>query len=328
MGKLRYIFLLLIVLASCQKKGCENLIDIADSDMVVEFEDLTHEIHNLKNEAELSSFLKANPVIRDQFFYAADFKTEEAMLKGISEMLNNAYLDTLYREIHEIFDVYALEAELSNAFKRMNHFYPDFKAPKVKLAYSGFGKDVFLSDTLLVIGLDYYLGEQASFRPNEFEYVKARLTPDHLVPQIVQFMSNKFNETNLDDRSILDEMVFYGKSLQFTKTMLPCTPDSLIMGYTAKQLADSEVSEGFLWAYFVDNSLLFNKKPLNIAKFIDERPGIPEIDRACPGRIGQWLGWRIVNQYVQESGEDFKTLMTRKDAGQLLTQSRYKPRNR
>ncbi len=317
-----------LVLFSCKEESCDSYPDISNIKLSLDFEDLTTEIHTLKTEKELAAFLKTNPVVRDDFFQAANYKSEAEMLTETMKILKNPYVDTLYQEVRRIFDVEQLHTELEDAFSRIKYFYPDFEAPKVRTVYSGFGNDITYSDSLLVIGLDYYLGEEATFRPDEHEYVKVRLTPEHLVPHLIQFTSNRFNDTNIDDRTILDEMVFYGKALHFVKKMLPCTPDSLVIGYNADQMLNTEVSEQYLWAFFVDNALLYDKRPLNIAKFIEERPGVPEIDKLCPGRIGQWLGWQILEKYEMEADVSFIELMTKTDSREVLMQSKYRPRSR
>ncbi|MCE7994135.1 MAG: hypothetical protein HEP71_19260 [Roseivirga sp.] len=328
MRKVLIFFGISLVLFSCKEDRCDSFPDISKINLELDFQDLTGDIHAIDTEEALASFLAQNPVVRDDFFQAASYKSEAEMLQKTLEILKNPYVDTLYQEVRRIFDTEKLRNELEDAFSRIKYFYPEFESPKVRTVYSGFGNDINYTDSLLVIGLDYYLGEEASFRPDEHEYVKVRLTPDHLIPHLVQFTSNRFNDTNIDDRTILDEMVFYGKALHFVKKILPCTPDSLVIGYNASQMLNSQVSEQYLWAYFVDNALLYDKKPLNIAKFIEERPGVPEIDRACPGRIGQWLGWRIVAQYEAETGSDFTDVMTRKDSREVLMQSKYRPRSR
>ena len=328
MRKVVWFFLIPLALFSCKDKSCDSFPPIGSVDLELDFEDLTPYLNELKSKEEMKAFLDASPVLKNYFFKAQEYPSEQQMLDQTWEILSNPYIDSLYRDIREIFDLSLLRTDLENAYKRIKYFYPDFEPPAVKTVYSGFGKDIYFTDSLLVIGLDYYLGPEATLRPDEYEYLKVRLTPEHLVPQIVQFTSNKFNQTNLSQRTILDEMVFYGKAHQFSRQMLPCTPDSLIIGYTAQQVANSEVSEGYLWSYFVQNALLYDKQPLNIAKFIEERPSIPEIDRQCPGRIGQWLGWRIVQKYVDETGVDFQTLMTKTEAREVLMQSRYKPRTR
>ena len=330
MGMCKFLLFSLfpLILFSCKDKSCDSFPDISSVDLALDFEDLTPSIHDLETREQMAQFLEANQVLRNYFFKAPQYPGKQQMLNQTWEILSNPYLDSLYRDICQIFDLERLRTELENAYKRIRYFYPGFEPPAVKTVYSGFGRDIYFTDSLLVIGLDYYLGPKAAWRPDEYEYLKVRLTPEHLVPQIMQFTSNRFNKTNPDQRTILDEMLFYGKALQFARQMLPCTHDSLIIGYSGKQMASSERSEGYLWRHFLRNELLYDKQPLNIAKYIGERPNVPEIDRKCPGRIGQWLGWRIVQSYQKETGSDFNTLMTKTEAVKVLMKSRYKPRFR
>lgn len=319
------IALLFLVLACANDKNCP---DVPNVDLEISFESLIDEIHDVKDTFELKNFFTDNPIVRDYFFLSADYPSESEMVKEIFGLLKNPFVDTLYQQTKLLIKEDQLKQDLTDAFKRIKSYYPDYKAPKVQTVYSAFGNDVFFSDSLLVIGLDYYLGEEASYRPNVYEYLQARLTPEHLVPHIVQFTSLKFNETQQGQRTVLEEMIYYGKALEFTKTILPCTPDSLIIGYSSESLASSIRSEGFLWSYFVDNALLYDKAPANLSKYIDERPGIPEIDPICPGRIGQWIGWQIVKAYKDEQEVEFTALMKEVDPSQVLMQSKYKPRNR
>lgn len=326
MRKSGVILILLLFMLGCKKS--DPCTDIPDITIDFTYNSLIEEIHSISDTFELRSFFKEHPMVRDYFFQAPQYPSESAMLEDVMSLLKNPYLDTLYQETNRFFNEEQLSLELENAFKRIRSYYPEYKVPKVETVYSGFGSDIYFSDSLLIIGLDYYLGEEASFRPNVYDYLKSRLTPEHLVPQIVQFTSLKFNSTESGERTILDEMVYYGKALEFTKTILPCTADSLIMGYNSKSMASSLRSEGFLWSYFVDNALLYDKTPLNLTKYIDERPGIPEIDPICPGRIGQWIGWRIVQKFRDEKEPSFQAFMKLTDAGEVLMQSKYRPRNR
>ncbi|PIQ49605.1 MAG: gliding motility lipoprotein GldB [Cytophagales bacterium CG12_big_fil_rev_8_21_14_0_65_40_12] len=319
------IALLFLVMACGEDSDCPAVPNI---ELELSYESLVDQIHDVEDTFALKNFFKANPILRDFFFLSADYPSESAMVAEVFGLLKNPFVDTLYQQTKLLINEEQLEQDLTDAFKRIKSYYPDYKVPKVQTVYSAFGNDVFFSDSLLVIGLDYYLGNEASYRPNVYDYLKARLTPEHLVPQIVQFTSLKFNTTEQGQRTVLDEMVYYGKALEFTKTILPCTADSLIIGYSGEALASSIRSEGFLWSYFVDKALLYDKTPANLSRYIDERPGIPEIDPICPGRIGQWIGWQIVRKYRDEEDLDFTDLMKETDPGKVLMQSKYRPRNR
>ena len=289
-------------------------------------------IPNLNTEAAslepLRSYLASNPRELDYFYTIFAYRTDEQLLEDNFKLLQNPFVDTLYQEVIDLISAGKISYELDQAYSRVKKYYPEFNPPKVQAIYSGFGKDIYFSDSLLVLGLDYYLGEGASYRPNVYDYLRVRLTPDHLVPQLMQFTSLKFNETTQGKRTILEEMIYYGKAMEFTRQMLPCVHDSLIIGYTRQELADATVSEGVIWSHFIDNKLLYDDTPSKITRYIDERPNVLEIDKRCPGRIGQWLGWQIVKAYREETGVGFVELMKETDAQKILTRSKYKPRFR
>ncbi|OEK06965.1 gliding motility protein GldB-related protein [Roseivirga misakiensis] len=276
----------------------------------------------------LLNYLSSNLTEQNYFYSLFEYRSEEKLFEDNLALLQNPSIDTLYQETIDLIDMGVVSYELDRAYARIQQYYPDFKLPKVKAVYSGFGSDFHFSDTLVVIGLDYYLGEEASYRPNVYDYLRTRLTPAHLVPQLIQFTSFKFNSAKEGKRTVLEEMISYGKALEFAKEMLPCVADSIIMGYTPQQLANATVSEGIIWSHFLDKRLLYSDNPSNIKKYVDERPFVPEIDKLCPGRIGQWLGWQIVKAYREETEVGFVELMAETDAQKILTQSKYRPRYR
>ena len=52
-------------------------------------------------------------------------------------------------------------------------------------------------------------------------------------------------------------MVDKGKRLYILDKLLPQTPDSLKIGYTANQLKGADKNEGLIWNFFVENNLLY-----------------------------------------------------------------------
>ena len=120
-------------------------------------------------------------------------------------------------------------------------------------------------------------------------------------------------------------MVYYGKGYVFTKAMLPEVADSLVIGYSDKQLTETFNAQDVVWAHFIDNQLLYQTSPAIKQRYLNERPFTAEIGQACPGAIGRWVGWRIVGRYHEEhSGVSVPDLMRNADARQIFEQSGYK----
>ena len=253
MNKSWLFLLVLLVLAGCKKKTCQDEQDISDIVLDVEIESLENRLYQVADTTDLREFLNDYPVISREFFYDLNYPSKEVMLTEVFKLLKNPHTDTLYQQVKLVYgDGESLESQFEDAFKRIKFYYPEFESPKIQTVYSGFGNDVYLTDSLIIIGLDYYLGDNSKYKPDLFQYLLDRMTPEHLVPSIVMFMSNRFNESDMSQRTILDEMVFFGKSYHFTRTVMPCIADSLIAGYTHQQMLDSEVSESYIWSYFVE----------------------------------------------------------------------------
>ena len=329
MVKYGWFLLLLLAFFSCKKKGCDQTHDVSKIQLDVTIDHLEEKLFQIENQEELGLFLDANPLIKEQFFSASSYPSEKIMLEEVFKLIKNPYTDSLYQDVKRVFKQgEALERQLESAFKRIKYYYPEFEPPKVRTVVSGFGNDVYLTDSLIIIGLDYFLTGHTQYKPDLYDYFLQRMTPAHLVPSIIMHISNRYNHTDLSDRTMLSEMVFYGKAYQFTKKIMPCVADSLIVGYTHQQMADSEVSETYIWSHFVENALIYEKSGVLINKYIGERPSIPEIAPKCPGRIGRWLGWKVIQAYERKTGDDIVALMKETDTRKLFMQSKYRPQRR
>lgn len=246
------------------------------------------------------------------------------ILFNLSEDKN---IDTLRESCNVYFKEMAdVKADLEQAFAFIKHYFPDFIVPKVYTVVTGFGHDMYASDSIVVIGLDYFLGNKGKYQPDVPNYMLRRFKKEYIVPSIVLLISDKYNTTNILDNTLLAEMVHYGKSYYFVEKILPCAVDSLVTGYTEKELLDTKKHESIVWAHFVEQKLLFETSHFIINKYVGERPYTAEIGAKCPGRIGRWLGWQIVNKYIQEHPEATLTdVMKEKDSKKIFNESHYKP---
>jgi hypothetical protein len=122
-------------------------------------------------------------------------------------------------------------------------------------------------------------------------------------------------------------MVAYGKAYAFTKKILPCTPDSILIGYSQKEIDGAFFNEPTIWKKMIEDQVLFSTSHFIKQKYISERPKTTEISSQCPGRIGMWVGWQIVNHYQDETGKKLPDLMREADAQKIFKLSKYKPGN-
>ena len=313
-----FCFFLLI---SCTKH--DDLPDLT-------FVRLDQQLFSNKSAESVRTLLNQNPAIAQLYFNANGAGNDTVLVQELTNRISNPALGEFNQQIQDKFGNMAdLRNQLAEAFTNIKKDFPDFHAPKVATVITGFmGPDLVVTDSLVVIGLDYFAGPTAKYRPpkQEFpEYILRRYQKEYIVPAIVFAISDKYNPTNRADQTMIADMVYYGKGYVFTKTMLPSVGDSLIIGYSDKQLTQTFNSQDVVWAHFIDNQLLYQTNSAIKQRYLNERPFTAEIGQACPGAIGRWVGWRIVGRYHDEhSNVSIADLMHNADARQIFEQSGYK----
>ncbi|WP_223648702.1 gliding motility lipoprotein GldB [Hymenobacter psoromatis] len=290
---------------------------------------LERSFFQIKNPDEASQFMRDNPVFA-QLYLHADQAPPATLATSLTKMATNPALQKLGQQTAVAFaDSAALRRDMAAMFGRVKYYFPDFQGPAVADTYvSGLvGQDIYINDKLLVISLDWFAGPQASYRPDLPGYMLRRYRPAYVLPTLALAVSGKYNKHQLTATSMLDQMVDQGKRLYFAGRMLPCAPDSLLMGYSEKELKSVKFNEPRIWGHFLEKDLLYATTPFLIQKYVGERPNVPEIDRTCPGRIGQWLGLQIVRKYMAEHPDvTLPQLMALTDAQRLLNDSHYRPK--
>nr|WP_052732659.1 hypothetical protein [Hymenobacter terrenus] len=282
----------------------------------------------IKTAADAQQFMDAHPTF-SRYYLQRQPANEKELEAGLPQLATNAALQQLGRETTAAFpDSAALRRDLGELFRRVHYYFPDFRAPVAFTYVSGFlGKDIYVNDSLLVLSLDWFVGPNASRRPDLPQYMLRRYKPAGLLPLLAQNVASKYNRHELTANTTLDAMVHQGKALYFASQVLPCTPDSLLLGYTTREMIGLEANEGRVWGHFLEKNLLYSTTPFLVQKYVGERPNVPEIDKTCPGRVGQWVGLQIVRKYVTEHPEvSLGRLMAEKNAQRILNESHYRPK--
>lgn len=325
---LRLIIILLIpILLSCGKTG-GNQPDISTIKIDVKVKRLEQELFSMTGKNEIKKFLQDYPGLSQHFFQIDQYPHDSILVNSLHKLVTDPHIDTLYNETQEVFGNFAkIEAQFAQAFRYIKYYYHDFEEPEIQTIITGFGRDLFVSDSLIIVGLDFYLGENATYRPLEIpNYILQRYSQEYIVPSCILLMSQKYNSLNPKDNTMLADMIYYGKSFYFADKVLPDVADTIIIGYTAKEFQDVNDNQNIVWAHFIENELLYEKSHFIKKKYVEERPKTLEIGNQAPGRIGVWLGWEIIKRFMEENPQiTLPQLMEIDDAQRIFTQSKYKP---
>ena len=327
MRRSQYI-LFFYLLLSCRSESCYVPAGVSSLPMPLRVTRLEEVLFEAKSSEEVGAFLADEPVLRDGFFEAAQYPSLSQLATGLFKTFQSPHMAALRQEVVERYgDFSTIQSDFKRAFQHIAHYYPTFQAPHIKTIISGLYKDVYFSDDVFVISLDYFIGSEATYPPRGLPaYILARYTPEYVVPTALLYLSNRYNQTDPTDTSLLAAMVASGKTLYFLASVLPCHSEEQIIGYTREEWQEVLGQEQTIWQRFVRNRWFYTQSERWKQKLIGERPSVPEISEKCPGRIGRWLGWRIVQSYMRHNPQqDLAALMGTADARKIFALSHYKP---
>jgi gliding motility-associated lipoprotein GldB len=328
------LILILVVLAtfglfSCESDNCSSSVDVSDISIDVEIIRLEESLYQAQSPQEIQRLLKNHPSYLARYANLTGSPDDSLYYEEYFRITQNPAIDTLYQQTREVFaDLETLETDFAQAFRHIKYYYPNFTPPKIYTTFTGLGSmgdDLLVSDSLIVISLDFFVGEKARFRPQVHDYMLGRYSPDYIVPSCIMILSNRFNRTNPADNSLLAEMLYYGKSYYFVQQVMPCLPNTLLAGYETNEITTIEENTAMIWSHFIDNELLYETSHIVKPRYVGERPSTIEINAKIPGRIGRWLGWQIIQSYEEKTGKELPEIMQEADAQQIFIQAKYRP---
>ncbi len=226
-------------------------------------------------------------------------------------------------------DLKEIELSCEEVFKHYKYYFPERNLPKVVSMMSGFNQSTVFADSTLALGLEMYLGHNNKFYQmlGMPRYRSLFMNKENLVPDATRiWMMNEF-QYNMDKNDFLSEIVYMGKIMYLTDALLPKVNDTIKMQYSQKQLEYCMQNEFNIWSYFAAQKLLYTTDHAEIMKYTADGPFTAAFSKESAPRIGYWIGWQIVRQYMSNHPEvTLQQLIEEKDAQTLLAKSKYKPK--
>jgi len=321
------LLFLSLFLTHCSQKERKH-IDIDTQSVNISIERLEEILSSFDTLPQILQFFEEYPLFANEFLGVNQYPNINLLTYNMLRMGQDLSIDTLVQDAVNAFPTMtSLNDKLSTGFSHLLHYYPAYPIPKVYSCVTGFGTDLLVKDSIVVIGLDFFMAGKSKSIPNDIPgYILDYYSEEYIPTKVMALISQRYNAFDRKDQTALAQMIHYGKSHYFMESMYPSLADSIIIEYSAKEVEDLKHMAPKVWAHFVENKLFFSTKREVIRRYIDDRPNTVEIADKCPGRIGRWLGWQIVRAYMEKHPEvSLADLMEDKDASKLFKEAKYKP---
>jgi hypothetical protein len=201
------------------------------------------------------------------------------------------------------------DEEFEQALRHWHFHFPDSLVPAVAYMNSGFNFSAFSTDSIMAVGLDFFLGKDDSITsllaPELFpNYFKEDMEPRYLVANVVKdFCWHQLNkrEKNPAKAQLIEILVHQGKVMYLCDALLPEVEDSIKMNWSTPQMEWTEEHTFDVWKVLATDEVLFDRSPSENRKWIDFGPftNVPSIPAASPPQLGIWMGWQMVRAYMK-----------------------------
>jgi hypothetical protein len=226
-----------------------------------------------------------------------------------------------------------LKDDLAEGFQYVKYYYPQYRVPRIVTFIATLdGPGVVLTPEYLGIGLHQYAGKDFSvYETPELQqvypaYISRRFDKEYMVANSMKAVVDDIYPDQSVGRPLVEQMVEKGKQWYLLQHFLPDAPDSALTGFTQKQLDWVEENEGNVWSFIVKNENLYGIEPHVIQTYIGEAPFTQGMPESSPGNIGQWIGWRIVEQYAKKTENLTVQQVLQTPARTIFQGAAYKPK--
>jgi len=243
--------------------------------------------------------------------------------------LNDTIQKQIYNEINLVYPNLDDEKnDLINFYNNFISYFPTYKLPRIITLISDvqYENRVILADSLLLIGLDNYLGSDHLFYSSMPQYISDNLISRMIVSDVAEEYAHYIIPKN-NFYTFLDRIIFHGKVLYFKDIMLPKLDDRYKIGYSKSNMEWANDNENFVWTYFVEKELMFSSDNKLTKRFINVAPFSKfylSIDNDSPGMIGKFIGWRIVKSYMKNNKTTLVEMILMNPTD-IYNKSKYKP---
>lgn len=225
---------------------------------------------------------------------------------------------------------------LSDAYGRFHQYFPAY-ALSNKIIYfigplEGYGNIVTKEG--LAVGLQMHLGATSpwyfsdkiqslypTYFSRKFEY--------QYIPVIsLQNILEDYAPARTMGKNLLTQMIESGKRQYIIEKCFPNTPDSIIWGYTQKQLKALDNNKNEIWSFMVAQKLLYSLQPSDSRDFMNAAKYNQFFGEEIPGDVGRYMGYQIVAAWMDRQTTklqaDLSNLL-KVPAQQIFEESKFNP---
>jgi len=322
---IKSIFTFLIAFVLFYRCSSDPLdVDISNVSLEIKFVNLdsifyhSNEVELLKQHKLMKKYI---PEAYESVLYCLHIPQSDDSVEtsAIKKVYANAYMRELSDVLSKRFaDLNSEKLQIINGFKYLKYHFPNGKIPeKVVFLNSFFQFNAWSSSKEIAISLERNLNSSDKIIqklpgqdfPNWVKEAWDRkfLVRDAICSWIMTHYvrpagnKNEYMDYHWETKaSIAENLIRWGKIIYLAKAAMPKLHASDLLRYSFQEYQWALENEVPFWKFLIDQKLLFIKDEVTANNFFNDGPFTPGLPEKGPDRLGQFLGYRIVDKFVEK----------------------------
>ncbi|GEM_PF-449477 len=196
----------------------------------------------------------------------------------------------------------SVEKVLGAVMSTKHNLMPELQWPLMYGVVSPYNQSIIMTDSIMLIGLNHYLGagyEGYGYFDNYLRQTKTARRMPYDILEAVLTVNYPFIQGQ--EPTALNRMLYEGAIIATIEMSMPDFSLADALGYDCAQLDYIESHETEIWNALIKKRLLFSTDPAIADRLVKPAPATSAIGPEVPGRAGRYIGYRIVNSYLQHN---------------------------
>ncbi len=281
------------------------------------------------DEAEVDGMMSAYGAAVDFLFSILDKPvTDSTLMDYARSRAVTVFEPDIVRQLPELDSV---ERVLGDVRLNMQG-YELLSMPEIYGIVSPYNQRIFMADSLMLVGLNHYLGPEYEGYKTFPDYQRRLKRIDRMPYDVVESLlvsAYPMHEKTEESVTVLEHMLYQGAVMMAMLDIVPDATERSVLGYDQTQYEWLLSHEAQLWQSMIGGGFLYDVSPAVADRIISESPSVSFIHPDAPGRIGRFIGLQIIRSYLAEYPDtEIDYLLSPDFYGNIstLAKSRYSPR--
>ena len=219
---------------------------------------------------------------------------------SIDSLSHTAAYAKFYPEVAKSFpSTDSIEIALGFVDKQLAAHFPDITPYSYYTVISPYRQQVMMVDNNMYIALNHYLGPDHPAYAGMPDYIRVTKSPRYIPVDVAEaIISVRYPYEAEGNPTAIQRFIYDGAKAAVVKRLTGTDDIATLMGWTPQQLAVVQEAEGRIWRKMATNGIIYSTDMTMAERLVNPSPASSIISSEIPGRIGRYIGYRIVESYL------------------------------